>query len=211
MKKQLMETVIIGTTAIILATSANAQNPVWYLGLSAGQSDFDTPVSGRELKSLLQAGGVTSDVSIDDTDTGVKLFAGYRLTPNIAFEAGWVDLGKISIDVDVSSPESLSLGVDSEIDGLALSVIGIVPIDERLEVFGRIGVYSWDANAEAVVSEGGTAIKASDDDDGSDPVYGIGVQYDFTDILKGRAEWERYDIGGDDVDLTSLGIAYQFE
>jgi OOP family OmpA-OmpF porin len=210
MKKQLLGTLFLGASAILVAGAAEARDMGWYAGAGLGYSDFDSPISASELEALLAQGGVTATVSIDDTDTGWKLFGGYQVNRNLAVEAAWVDLGEVGINVNVSSPQTVSLGASSAVDGFALSAVGMLPIGDRLDLIGRLGIYSWDVSAQAIVTDGGTAVQASADDDGSDAVYGIGLEYDFNIGVTTRVEWERYDIGGDDVDLLSVSVGYQF-
>jgi OmpA-OmpF porin, OOP family len=39
--------------------------------------------------------GVTASFDMEDSDTAVKLFAGFNFNPNFAVEFGYVDLGEI--------------------------------------------------------------------------------------------------------------------
>ena len=57
----------------------------------------------------------------------------------------------------------------------------------------------------------------SESSSGADPVYGLGVQYDFTDKFGLRGEWMRYSNVGDsdttgqtDVDVMGVSLLYRF-
>src|SRR5690606_16216818 len=69
---------------------------------------------------------------------------GYRLTPHIAFEGGYKELGVLAYR-DVSTgefpdgPSTLNLNVDSETSGMAVSVLGILPVTYRVELYARAG------------------------------------------------------------------------
>ena len=56
--------------------------------------------------------------------------------------------------------------------GFGLAVVGM-PLNERFGVFGKVGLYMWD------VSGGGLATGISDD--GSDIMFGAGVNWNLTD------------------------------
>jgi OOP family OmpA-OmpF porin len=43
---------------------------------------------------LVGAGFATISISDDDTDTGYKIFGGYKLSKNFAIEGGYFDLGR---------------------------------------------------------------------------------------------------------------------
>lgn len=102
----------------------------------------------------------------DDEDTGIKIFGGYKFNPNFGVEASWVDLGEVSV---AGPGGSASFAVD----GFGLAAVGMIPLNERFGVFGKVGLYMWD------VSGGGLATGISDD--GSDIMFGAGVNWNLTD------------------------------
>lgn len=174
------KTKIIGAMLLAMgvAGSAAAQSG-FYAGASVGQSTIDG------------CGGVSN---CDDEDTSWKVFGGWELNQNIAFEAGWVDLGEISGSIGGSA-------VSAEADGWTLAAKGILPLNEQFGVFAKIGFIDWEI-------EGGGALSGVDDD-GTDLMYGIGAQYMFTDQFGIVGEWEWYDID-DDADVLSIGALIKF-
>jgi opacity protein-like surface antigen len=52
----------------------------------------------------------------------------------------------------------------------------------------------------------------SDDDSETGITFGLGLRYDFTRNLGVRAEWQRYQEVGDDldVDVMSVGVIWKF-
>lgn len=171
---------LIGATLLSLGMTgtALAQND-FYAGASVGQATIDA------------CNGVTS---CDDEDTSWKIFGGWQLNRNIAIEAAWVDLGEISGTIGGSA-------VSAEADGWTLAGKGMLPLNEKFDVFGKLGMIMWDV-------EGGGAASGVDDD-GTDLIYGIGAQYMFTDQIGIVGEWEWYDIDND-VDLISIGVLAKF-
>jgi OOP family OmpA-OmpF porin len=134
-------------------------------------------------------------VSCDDKDTGLKIFGGFKFNPNFGVEASWVDLGEVT----ASGPGGTAT---IEVDGFGVAAVGMIPINPQFGVFGKIGAYMWDANANA------PGFSASDD--GTDIMFGAGVNWNFSSHFGLRAEWERFDIDGDDVDFLSIGAQYNF-
>lgn len=163
----------LGMTGTALAQSG------FYAGGSVGQATIDA------------CDGVTN---CDDEDTSWKIFGGWQLNPNVAFEAGWVDFGEVSGSIGGSA-------VSAQVDGWTLAAKGILPLNDQFSLFGKLGMISWDAKG------GGAASGVNDD--GTDLLYGLGAQYMVTDRVGIVGEWEWYDIDND-VDLLSVGVMIKF-
>jgi OOP family OmpA-OmpF porin len=73
-------------------------------------------------------------------------------------------------------------------------------------VFGKIGLFSWEA--EANDTTGGIPFSA--DDDGTDVSFGVGVAYNFTRNFGLRAEYELFKTDDADVSLISIGVVWRF-
>ena len=174
------KTKLIGAILLTLGITgtALAQNG-FYAGASIGQATIDACDGVR---------------NCDDEDTSWKVFGGWELNQNIAFEAAYVDFGEVSGSIDGSS-------VSAEVDGWSLAAKGMLPLNEQFGVFGKVGMIMWDV-------EGGGAASGFDDD-GTDLMFGIGAQYMFTDQFGIVGEWEWYDMD-DDVDLFSIGALIKF-
>jgi OOP family OmpA-OmpF porin len=111
-----------------IAGSALAQQQPrgWYGGISAGQSSADVDASG-----LTVLGATASSTSVEDTDTGFKVYGGYRFNRNLAVEAGWADLGAFSATRRVTAPATGSIKAETKVSGLFGQVVGIIPVAER--------------------------------------------------------------------------------
>jgi hypothetical protein len=121
---------------------------------------------------------------------------GWRPLDWLAVEGNYVDLGSADDDV-------LGEKVESDIDGIALSAVGFLPVGP-VDVFARVGVIDWDA--EIAVPDLDFRAK----DDGTDLAYGVGTQFRVWGLSL-RAEYERFDIGeADKVDMLSVGLTYTF-
>ncbi|WP_126452971.1 outer membrane beta-barrel protein [Sulfuriflexus mobilis] len=182
----------------------------WYVGASAGRTDYD--LSESDFDAAFAAAGFTSSTDIEDTDTGYKAFVGWQFHKNFAVELGYVDLGTYDIDTIITAPVSATFNGDADVDGYSLSLVGSYPATDNFSVIGRLGAYFWDVNSQGTASVGATAVNLNGDDSGTDIVLGVGAQYDFNKTIGIRAEYEVYkDVGDeDDIDFLSAGIVVRF-
>ncbi|TDR51139.1 OOP family OmpA-OmpF porin [Halomonas ventosae] len=172
-----------------------------YLGAGIGYATMDSDTLD-ELDNL--------GLDTDDSDTGYKLFAGYQFNPNFAVEANYVDLGDFSAS-GASGGDSVNLELG--IDGFTAALVGKLPIQNGFSVHGKLGMIAWDADIDGNATVDGTYYRGSTGEDGTDPYYGIGAEYEIDRIMM-RAEYERYDISdsGEDleIDLFSASLGYRF-
>ena len=154
-----------------LATPA-AQSP-WYVGTGTGSTDIDE-----------------SDL---DDDSGTKFYGGYQFTDRYALEGGHTDLGTFDFDVPF-----LGTG-DVEVDGLQVAGVASFPIKDKFSIFGKAGIYMWDADISVPALGSGS-------DDGTDVMYGFGLNYGAGNWGI-RGEWEHFDEV--DVDMLSVGVIYR--
>ena len=203
--------------ALVLAsTNALAQDDQrgFYVGLSFGQSkvnfeDSDVPSVG---------GATASSISKDESDSGFKLYGGYRFTRNFALEGGWADLGSFRATRNVTAPAVGSFTAEIESSGPFIDAVGIIPL-QQFALFGKLGAMY--ATTETTFSTTGAVILApgvprSSDDSELEFKFGLGASYSFTRNFAIRAEYERFfdvgtsDTGEGDIDLISIGIVFRF-
>lgn len=167
-----------------------------YLGAGVGASE-----------SKIDTGGFTG--SVDESDTGWKIFGGYQFSRHFAVEAGYYDLGKVSFS-GTAGGAALSGNFDST--ALGLSLVGILPVWNNFSLLGRLGVSYGEQEASATL--GGAIGSASDET--TELTYGLGLRYDFGRNVMVRGQWERFRVGGgdvggkEDVDLYTVDLGYRF-
>jgi len=183
--KRLLALCSVGATLVAASLPASAQGSGFYVGAGAGLTTVD-------LCGDLIALGATS---CDDEDTGFKIFGGKRINQNLAVELGWVDLGEIT----ATGPGGTAR---AEVDGIQVAAVGMLPVNPRFHVFGKVGLYLWDAK---ISGPGGSL-----SDDGTDLMFGFGASWNLAERLDLRGEWERFDVDGDDIDMLSVGLLYRF-
>ena len=171
--KQLIALTALGLSTV--AGSAHADNG-FYIGGSIGNSEL-----GFE--------NTDTDFDLDDSDTGYKVFGGFKFTI-LAVEAGYVDFGNIS---EAGNRVDLS-----GYSAFGLLNLGIGPVD----LFGKVGGFAWESDFKAG--------DIRDSEDGFDPAVGIGAGLSFGSFSV-RGEYEYFDISDfDDVSMLSIGATYTF-
>jgi OOP family OmpA-OmpF porin len=182
---RLLALCLVSIALFAVAIPASAQGTGFYVGAGAGMTSVD-------LCDDLVGLGLTS---CDDDDTGFKVYAGNRFSPNFSAELGWVDLGEITA---TGPGGTVKLGVD----GIQIAGLGMVPVSPQVTFFGKVGLYLWDVSASG---PGGSL-----SDDGSDIMFGLGLSWNLAKQLDLRVEWEQFDVDGDDINLISAGVQYRF-
>lgn len=179
----MMKKLATGMALALVCLPAMAESG-FYAGLGLGQVTLEDSVAG---------------IDIEATDTGFKLFGGYRFNDHFSLEAAYLDAG---------TPDDTVYGVTFESDASAIqaSAIGTVPIGERFGVYLRGSVIAWEAENSA--TDGFFFV--SDKNDGTDFGYGIGGIFRATERFSLRAEFEGADFDGTDLRLLSVNGLFSF-
>jgi OOP family OmpA-OmpF porin len=193
---------------------AAAQEP-YYGGIGIGAAK-----TGIGNRSLGITGATATSLSRDENDIGGKLFFGYRLHPNWAAEAGYVDLGKASAKRTMSAPAG-SISMDSSNTGWFIDLVGRMPVGNGFSLIGKVGqIYSENrkqlAVGGAVSLAPGTASSYKERE--FNWKYGAGAEYEISKTMAARGEVELYrklgkdDPGGEnEAGLVSLNLLVRFE
>lgn len=143
----------------------------------------------------------------DDTDTAYKLFGGYHVNENFAWELAYGYLGDVA-----ASGTFAGAPLNFEVTNKALDFSGIVtvPVNERFSVFGRFGIY------RSQVELHGNLPGLQGADHNTSFTWGLGMRFHFGRAFALRAEWQQYpDIGGgnagvDDMNVLTGGVEMRF-
>lgn len=199
----------IGT---LLAAPAMAQmSSNFYGGVSVGESrsQMDTP----RTTGIVLPGVNTIGSSVDRSDTAFKLFGGYQITPNLAVESGYFDLGK-SRFTSQTSPAGTLTG-ETRVQGMNIDLVGKAPFTEKFSGLARVGFQqAWSKDQFRGTGAGAGVFSTTKHNDPSYKV-GLGVQYEMTPSVWIRGELERYrvkDITGrrKNVDVASASLVFPF-
>ncbi|MET0656754.1 MAG: outer membrane beta-barrel protein [Steroidobacteraceae bacterium] len=218
------------------ASAVQATDQGFYVGGYYGALERDVSKAddavllGSISNAVYQFGGfdpVSTDARLSVDDKSWGFFAGYRWTPNLALELGYLQLGEVTyrsndqvLDVLVAPPVlyPAESRTRSELSALTFSVLGIWPLTYQWELFGRAGISltetEWRTHADI---EGFSPGRFGDSKSNADLLAGVGISYTFLDVYTVRAEAQRvFDAGNEDfvresdIDLVSLGISVSF-
>jgi OOP family OmpA-OmpF porin len=189
---QAIAAAVLVLSGLVAASQASAQG--FYVGGSVGQSDIDDNITT----------GLITSGTVDGTDTGYKLFGGYQFNQHFGLELAYVNLGKASYSGSFGGAPVT--GGKVETSGINFSAVGTLPLNPSFALFGKVGMFAWEAKASDVTN--GAPFSATND--GTDVSYGIGASFNITKNISARAEWERFKLDSSDADLLSIGIVFRF-
>ena len=192
-----------------------------------GQTKYtgDQSVNEQALEDILANNDIpfqnlTSDT--EDTDIGYQATFGYRFHRFFSFELGLVQYGemisKANAELDLGDgfvPAKVSLGY--RVGGVLFSAIGVLPINDKFEVYARLGYLFASSEREFISKvEGQQTLGGSAKGDSQDPVYGLGVGWNINQVYTIRAEYQKVDevgssnTGSEDLVNYSLGLIVRF-
>jgi OmpA-OmpF porin, OOP family len=174
------------------------------LGLAGFLGSADLPAAGGDWFVELGASSASSSMesaeyAVGDDESGWSASVGYSVNRYLSLQVGYHDLGKGHFATDCPAPKVCLITNEDrvDIDGFSIAATGSYPLTDVIDVFGRVGVMSWDADFDVVARD------ASDEDF----LYGVGVGFSFADHWRVTVQYEDY---GFDVDSTSVGISRRF-
>lgn len=229
--------VLLSVLGLVLAAVAEAApkkrtrnaNRVGPYGVgAAGYANFSSDTSEEEqiLIDALQNQGVPfQDItaSTKNNDIGYQATFGYRFNRYMAAELGLVQIGDLtstgSGNLDFGEgfvPVDLSLTFSA--GGPMFSFIGILPINDRFEAFGRLG-YLFTSTEREIRSrvDGQSGGFGAAKGDSQDVVYGVGAAFHFNQVYSLRLEYQQFGeigeentSGTEDVSIIGLGFMVRF-
>lgn len=206
-----MHAVLVAALALassgVLAQAAPERG--WYGGFAAGRSKLDFGAT-----TVLAFGASTT--SRDDRDSGYKVYGGYRFGRHFALEGGYSEFGSFSMRRDVTSPAG-SGSVNLQSSGVHLDIVGIVPLGQRVALFGKLG-FIRTVTTTRTASSGSVVVFAPGEerDINFSPRIGAGAEFWLTPKLALRLEVEDQNLDFEffneskSVRLISLGLKMRF-
>lgn len=239
MKRQVASLTRIASLSLFVAAS-----PVHALDLMAdsyfvasfGQSNIiETPMQVDNNAILSRSEWNVRNLQSTQTSSNAawKLQLGYALTPRLAIEGGYVDLGKTTYNSTYNWYHSFVLPLPfiviggqseairgsstrvSRITGWNVAGVGTYHLNDKLAAFGKLGVIR--ASIRSRDSGGGFFAVGSASDYQWRPTYGVGASYKYNQTFGVRAEIESFSKLGDaqttgstDVNLMTVGLTAKF-
>lgn len=155
------------------------------LNLGIGKPNINTP-NGEDKKSSAVGG----------------IVLGYKFNPYLAVEGQYTGVGKVTDNVSGSA----------KVDAASLAVLGILPLNENFNVYGKLGV----AATKTTVS---SSLSPMNDATHTGLTYGLGGEYNINHNVGVRLGWDHYNAAVDDVgnheknvsaNVATVGVVYHF-
>ncbi|MFC0269450.1 outer membrane beta-barrel protein [Kushneria aurantia] len=164
-------------------------------GIYSGVGVGNTIVHDANVSGFSDNATLTNSRVSDNNDTAQSAFVGYKFNDWFSTEINYADLGEIDYTSDQGSG-------NYKTKTYSLSAIGELPLFYGVSGYARVGAAYWDADAEGPASN----------QYGTDPVYGLGLKYQFETVpVFARAEYRRYDMDSDyrlDATMASVGVQF---
>jgi hypothetical protein len=177
----------MAVAGLLTAMMAGASAQV-YVGGTVGVSQLELDCTGA--------------TTCDDTGSGSKIYGGYKFTPNVGAEVGYINFGK-------AKAADSSLAVTLKSKAMYVAVSGRADMTPNFALSGRLGL----ANVKATGEVSGYLV-GSDSESSTKAYLGVAAEYAFTKNFKGvaSADFTQTEFGGDSgaVRLFSVGVQYDF-
>lgn len=186
--------VLLAAAALALSGAVSAQT---YATVSFGSSNIK-----------LDCGNPQPQVC-DKSDTAFKLLGGYKFTPNVAVEAGYMSFGKAKIR---DAGDSLDVGVT----GFGVGAAFHQDLSANWNFVARLGLAQMKTKLDASIAGLGSA---GDSDSNAQLYGGLGVGYKINkqvsidgawDFTKGKYNKNGADLGSGNVNALSIGLTFAF-
>jgi OOP family OmpA-OmpF porin len=172
--------ILTGFSSFALANPLGNLADQWYIGGSLGQSNMN-PDGGNTWKTT------------DDTDIAKKLYIGKDISPQLGLEAFWADFGDAKLTSNTNAQGSVNY------NAIGTNIIYKAPVAiAGLRPIGKLGVAKFNNNDKGNVNSKQKHMLTI--------FGGVGAEYDLSEKLKLRAEYEYYD---KDINQFNIGINWR--
>lgn len=162
---------------LLLAGFSSTASAQIYLGAAVGKTDY------RDAEYF----------GFGDESTAYEMGIGFRLQDVLAFEASYLNLGDV---------RDFYLNADVNISGITLSGKAIVPVAPELDLYAKVGIYSWEMNEIY-------RARSYYLDEGEDLIYGGGATFHLHQFDV-NLEYRVLNLYDFEAGLTTVGISFVF-
>jgi OmpA-OmpF porin, OOP family len=182
---------------------------------SAAEDDLENSFVGVPTQGL--------SVGTEEKDVGYAAQFGYRFNRYVAAEFALAQYGDLTssarADIDLGNgfiPAAIDLNFHT--GGPQISVIGILPLNDKFEIYGRVGVLFASSEREFIIKvDGDTSSFGSSKGQSTEVGFGIGAAWHINQMFSIRGQYEKLDKVGDpdrtgteDITTASLGLIVRF-
>jgi opacity protein-like surface antigen len=238
MKK--VSVIVVAALGLMLAGYAEAAKPKKrtrnqnrvgaYGGLLVGNATYSVDAAEEEadLVDFFEGSGAPTrnlSTSTEDSDIGYTAAFGYRFNRYIAAELGLAQYGETASRVRGEIDQGNGAGfvpatvkISFAVGGPVFSLIGIVPLGDKFELYGRAGMLFASAERELSARvDGQNGGIGSAKGDSTEVVFGAGLAWHLNQVYSIRLEHQRLAevgqedrSGTEDIDYTALGFIVRF-
>lgn len=172
---------------------------------------FAVPSSAQGLYIFadVERNKIESDIeefSMSKTENGYGLGLGYRVNNTLAIELAYRDMLSFN---ERDSYEDYEYRLDTDVTAIQISVLASYPLNEQVNIFGRLGVGRIDIDSTFYENSWGTTSREADNESATKALFGIGASYAFTENLAARLEYSRF-AKIEEATLSALSVAFQY-
>ena len=196
MKKLILTTITTAaflplcTTAQADAHSSETTASGMYVGATYGKGkhniEFDDPATNN---------------FFDDSTTTMSLFIGKDLNETFAVEGFYANQGESKINIPAESYTATIKGTT-----MGLAVKAGTNFSDDIRGFVKLGYHSWKSES----NENDNGVLGTEKDDGTDLLYGIGIEYKLSETTAVVAGYDRFTYDDSNITDMSIGIKYRF-
>jgi opacity protein-like surface antigen len=204
--------------------NANRIGP--YAGAMIGMSQYPENQSQAESDLQNTFNNIPTQnlvIGTDDKDLGYAAQFGYRFNRYLAMEFALAQYGELNsharADIDAGAgfvPAAIDLNF--HVGGPKLLAVGILPLNDRFEIFGQVGVLFAASEREfSIKIDGRDNTFGSSKADSTELVVGLGASWHVNQMYTVRLGFEKLSDVGDkqrngteDINTASLGLVVRF-
>jgi OOP family OmpA-OmpF porin len=201
-----------------------------FFGVGGGQSTYDQDRADYDFiarDAFFDAGLpiVSLQSDLDDSDSTLAVFGGYRFNRYIAVEGGYLNLGEVTytgnatfrVGFFATAPGTVRVTAGAQ--GAYVSALGSLPITRFWEVYGRGGFLVEETEVEATATVVGVTASADESTSGVDAILGVGTAFHAGKHVSIRVEYQRFIAVDDDYEedtaetnanVFNLGVVFRF-
>jgi len=185
--------------ALIFSNTAFAE---WYVG---GETTYRSVIP--EFDSLIDDD--SDSFEYQDAASSSSLYGGYQQNEYFSFQVEYQDEISLGIDSIFASsslwfPEANAADFDS--NALLLSGISSYQLNDHGTLYLKGGVFNWEVESDLFDINDDRLQQTR----GTDIFFGLGANYDLNTRFGISAEWERFQMEEDDIDLLSTKLKFKF-
>jgi len=187
--------VLLVIVFVAMAVPASAGDRGFYVGGGLGFSSFDPDDFNPDY----------GDLRFEEENFGLKVFGGYQILRFLAVEVSYNDFGNVKRwqqhELQLHHQE-LNVGINA----FDASVVGILPVGKKVDLFAKVGVASWDADIRLSIDH----VTEDQSISGTDVTFGVGIDFLFKKLgVRFEADWlEISDTNG--AFMITVNLTYHF-